>query len=435
MTAQIGILNKSGIALATDSAVTIQSDKGLKAYDTVNKLFTLSKFEPVAIMIYGNAEFSGIPWETIIKEFREKLWDQKYQTLEEYAKEFIDFVRSGYIVNDDERLNYFRAMLASKLVQIRKSMNKEVKQVIEYGSEISETKILEILADKVSSEARKISSYPYIKSATPKVRESLKPDILNLLGQLLNEIFEKIPINASLRTVFENFSFAFLFRSRFTSHFSGIVIAGFGSNQKFPSLRSYKIDFGLNGYLKYESENPIDIGVENTATIVPFAQSEMVHEFMTGIHPQMSEFLESFTKEILAELPSRFVASIAGIRKEAIEPIKEGLVDTCKKLSDQFWEKLREYQTTLHSNPIVNTVAILPKDEIAIMAEALVNITSFKRRMSLDVETVGGEIDVAVISRGDGFVWIKRKHYFDKERNPHFGNNYYSRHTYENKKD
>jgi hypothetical protein len=29
--------------------------------------------------------------------------------------------------------------------------------------------------------------------------------------------------------------------------------------------------------------------------------------------------------------------------------------------------------------------------------------------VSLDAETVGGPIDVAVISKCDGFVWVKRK--------------------------
>ena len=38
----------------------------------------------------------------------------------------------------------------------------------------------------------------------------------------------------------------------------------------------------------------------------------------------------------------------------------------------------------------------------------------------MDSETVGGPIDVAVISKGDGFIWIKRKHYFDPKLNPHF---------------
>lgn len=61
----------------------------------------------------------------------------------------------------------------------------------------------------------------------------------------------------------------------------------------------------------------------------------------------------------------------------------------------------------------------------AAMAESLVNLTSFKRKMSMDAETVAGPIDVAVISKGDGFIWIKRKHYFERELNPQFFANYY----------
>lgn len=51
------------------------------------------------------------------------------------------------------------------------------------------------------------------------------------------------------------------------------------------------------------------------------------------------------------------------------------------------------------------------------MAEALVNLTSIKRRVSRGMDTVGGPIDCAVISQADGFVWVKRKHYFPKELN------------------
>lgn len=41
--------------------------------------------------------------------------------------------------------------------------------------------------------------------------------------------------------------------------------------------------------------------------------------------------------------------------------------------------------------------------------------------------TVGGPIDVAIISKGDGFIWIKRKHYFKKELNPQFFEGYFNR--------
>jgi len=65
-------------------------------------------------------------------------------------------------------------------------------------------------------------------------------------------------------------------------------------------------------------------------------------------------------------------------------------------------------------------VLFMPKQELANMAESLINLTSLKRRVSAERETVGGPVDVAVISKDEGFVWIKRKHYFSPELNPRY---------------
>lgn len=42
MTAEIAILNRSAIALAADSAVTVRSEFGHKMFDTANELFSRS---------------------------------------------------------------------------------------------------------------------------------------------------------------------------------------------------------------------------------------------------------------------------------------------------------------------------------------------------------------------------------------------------------
>lgn len=59
MASELAVLNKLGVALAADSAVTIGGGPALKIYDTVNKLFALSKRAPVGVMVYGNADFMG----------------------------------------------------------------------------------------------------------------------------------------------------------------------------------------------------------------------------------------------------------------------------------------------------------------------------------------------------------------------------------------
>jgi hypothetical protein len=67
MAAEIVILNKNAVALAADSAVTLRDPNTSKIYNTANKLFMLSKFEPVGIMIFGAAEFMAVPLETMLR--------------------------------------------------------------------------------------------------------------------------------------------------------------------------------------------------------------------------------------------------------------------------------------------------------------------------------------------------------------------------------
>lgn len=95
-----------------------------------------------------------------------------------------------------------------------------------------------------------------------------------------------------------------------------------------------------------------------------------------------------------------------------------------KKYLKDFAENIIDFANTEYSRPVTRMVSVLPKEELGHLAESLVALTSLKRRVSIEMETVGGPIDVALISRGDGFIWLKRKHYFSPELNHQFFRNY-----------
>ena len=57
MTAEIAILNRTAVALAADSIVTLAGPKSSKTYDSAEKIFQLSRFQPIGLMIYNNALF------------------------------------------------------------------------------------------------------------------------------------------------------------------------------------------------------------------------------------------------------------------------------------------------------------------------------------------------------------------------------------------
>jgi hypothetical protein len=73
-----------------------------------------------------------------------------------------------------------------------------------------------------------------------------------------------------------------------------------------------------------------------------------------------------------------------------------------------------------HWNPLRRVVGILSVDEMAELAETLINLEALKERVTKPTESVGGPVDVAAITKNEGFVWIKRKHYFPAELNPRY---------------
>jgi hypothetical protein len=132
MTAEIVIMNKESIAIASDSAVTMVSEFNHKIFTSANKLFSLSYKNPIGIMIYQNASFMGMPWETIIKVYRNKFGDIKYHTLEEYADKFIQFLEDNReLFPESLQQSTILFTITSYFRHIREEISKNVGEKIE----------------------------------------------------------------------------------------------------------------------------------------------------------------------------------------------------------------------------------------------------------------------------------------------------------------
>jgi hypothetical protein len=115
--------------------------------------------------------------------------------------------------------------------------------------------------------------------------------------------------------------------------------------------------------------------------------------------------------------------------KELTEDQRQKYLQTLSNKAIEAWRKYFDdmdgYARNTFEEPVKQSLDGLGKDDLAKIAESLVSITSFRQQISPEEETVGGPIDVAVISKGDGFIWIKRKYYFDEKFNPHFIERYF----------
>jgi hypothetical protein len=424
MTAEIAALNREAVALSADSASTVQTGAGPKVFNSVSKIFGLTKSEPVGIMIYGQASFLDVPWETIVRAFRDKRDPAPLKHLADYGDEFIDFIQSWRAVFPAKAqkqhvasavTDYFRYLEGQILGAIQTKIETE-------GS-IKRGEIKSVLKETLAEHRETWKEAADTPGPLAGKTDEIRSKYAGAIKEARLSVFAQAPIDGgSARMLSDMASWLFTKRPPKGHHPdpSGVVIAGFGSEDYFPRLVSFAFEGMALNKVKYQVGTTVTIDRDaDSAVIVPFAQRDNVVAFMEGIHPsargvvlgELDRLLRSYPAEVLEE---------AGISAKT----RTKVLDAFSKRQEPEWEqvlnRLADHIKRDHVRPVVEVVSVLPKDELALMAESLVSLTSFRHRVSFGAETVGGPIDVAVISKGDGFVWIKRKHYFKRELNPQF---------------
>ncbi|HKY28107.1 MAG TPA: hypothetical protein VJM12_09190 [Pyrinomonadaceae bacterium] len=431
-------MNRAGVALAADSAVSIATSSGNTKIYNSNKLFMLSKYRPVGVMIYGNADLMSAPWETIIKLYRKDLGETPYKTLREYGESFVNFIKnSNALFPENDQTDHVYLTSFRVFSKVKKEIDSRIKQATLAGTpKISTSQIARIADETIERVKRVIETYPRLTLVPGGYERRILSHYYKVIQQAIDDCFRNYPFSSTrarkeLRRIAATLFVRDLFEFRDGSGnrilpFSGVVVAGFGEDDLYPCLISYQMEGVADNVLKYKEDLEYKIGSGLSATLVPFAQKEMIYGFMDGATVEYRQVIKGALDELFDKYPQHVIKQLKGMSKKKRTDLLTHLKSDGADLLDKCWDAVNEWMKKNNSDPILDTIEVLPIAELASMAESLVNLTSFKRRVTLRVpETVGGPIDVAVITKGDGFIWINRKHYFEAKANPHFFQNYY----------
>lgn len=383
------MVNRNGIALAADSASTFYHPLNLhsKTYNSANKLFMLSYSEPIGIMIYGQADLAGIPWEPLCKYYRETLGLNAFSSLKEYASHFLTFIEEN---EDLFPANARESSLQNFFSHVFQALWAYVTQGI---MTTDEKQFLGRLEHEIALACTRLKEAPYDED----VMDISDGVIDKSIDVALEGVFPSSVLN-SVRNQLHTLG-KFLIQKGYEELPVGIVLAGYGTREIFGSVLHYKIGPFVGHKLKKRliSEDSV---AELGAVVRAYAQQDVISLFMNGIDATIYRAVLDNVAEILRGV---------GVADEKIHDITASFQDKLAKMMQDF-----------SSAQVMEAIRYLPKEELATFAEALVALTVLKRHVSLDSETVGGPVDVAVLSKGDGFVWVKRKHYFDPNLNPYY---------------
>lgn len=428
MTAEVAILNKMAVALAADSTITASYGVGdPKTFQSADKLFELSLTQPIGIMFYGNANVIDLPTATLIKEFRSEQAGKDYPTVNDALEAFIDFLA-------------LQCSSAPDIVKKRDLTGRLVPQLamfIEHLKSESDAFIQEELAKPDSDFASLTERLVERQSVLLEVsleRIRQLPDI-ELFGEgelldfdrgVFDDAIKATPNDMHLDGAILDLLYSvsdLLLRKSFMMAPTGFVVAGFGSDERLPSLKSCEVDgFSMNR-LRVNFTNECDISRDGRQSAVfGFAQHDVMDRFLYGFDDEVQEALLDFSSKSVDKI---FAQVIERLETEGIDPAVTGnILGSLKTARDGYVQQLEHGCLGLvkerGTREIEDMILFMPKPELAEMAESLIHLTSIRRRVSKGMETVGGATDVAVVSRSDGFVWIKRKHYFSADLNARY---------------
>ena len=419
MTAEIAIINRNAVTLATDSAVTLTVRGAEKIYNGADKLFELSVKDPIGIMVYNNLEFMGMSLEVAIKQFRDKVPPQNYASVADAASAFFAYLEKDLAPEPALQQQHAKAIISPLFMDVRREFRDSASQL--FQKKKRKTDFDGIFSQTVAQYVSNAETHRASDSFANVTEDDFLQLYLVSINELVEVFFRQWPLREDHKDQLRRLAVLHLQRDIYSEFATGIVFAGFGEKETFPSLFSYQIDGIIaNRLKKRERERVLTSRTEVTGEILPFAQREMVDRFLYGIDPEFESGIEEYLSAALASTGDVLIKKLPRLRKVTKAKLLREVRAASAAALKVWRERMVPTVKTKFKQEVQDMVFLMPKQELATLAQELINLTSVKRKFSSGRESVGGPIDVAVISRIDGFVWVRRKHYFDSNLNPRY---------------
>ena len=411
MTALVGILNKRAVAIAADSAVTIRNQGNRKVLNTARKIFQLSKKYPIGVMIYSMADFMDTPWDVIIKLFCDKYGDRPCNTVKEYVDAFLKFLADeDYFIEPErekmylyrELLDFYSEVRSNAIEQMNKEIDDESRRTIDI---LARYMLIELKEDQ-----ELLEKGPFCPHFEGYKQRTLSSYAREEFDELMTRYVMEEGLPETLRPEIEKTFYEFIRSRHFGSDMTGLVFVGYGEKDIYPTIYPIEINIAFDHRLRYfvNEERVETISATNDALICPYAQTDVMTLFMKGISPDLYDKMEEEQMELLEKQKQDTIAILqqAKVSQNIIDEINQTDLENYRK---PYRDKILEYIEEENVKRLIQSVSSFNIDDLASMAESLISITNLQRHITSAEESVGGPVDVAVITRSEGFTWIKRK--------------------------
>jgi hypothetical protein len=412
MTSEIAVLNQRAVALAADSAVTLV-DGGLVAVrNDQRKLFNLIEGKPIGLMFFGVADVMGHPWEQLIDHYQTKVKPGAFPRVADYGASFL-----GSLDNLEE---FFpRARQGEEYKRLLASVFRYVFHFAQYlrdsgeGEGGNDAAILDVAIERVwrTYQVKEDGSPRADLACFPKdFGRKIASEYASVIEETIAYGFSQFGLAKQSQQRLRDIAVYCVVKDLFLEDVTGLVFSGFGSEERYPVVATIYMSAIVGGIAK-RGQPVIDaIDGDTRSRIRVYADSEVTNAFIRGIDFNLERRLYGGFRVVMQGLVDQLIESLpvqdAAVRENVRGRFQREFVP---RYFDALHRMISDYQQQAFINPILRVLEIAAKNELAETARDLVGLNVFKKRITAQKQTVGGAIDVATISRENGFQWYSKQ--------------------------
>ena len=401
MTSQLILLNGFGVALASDSAMTLGNKR---TYETAEKVIPLPKPHRIAVLHSGSVTIHGMPYSVLVNEWANTLGSTPLRTVSLYRQNFISWLNDNHDwVTPDRATKDFMYQLKDIYRIIWNKIQENVDS--DADDETQQEKCLEIFTDYTNM----YGGFPSLSHSEGDWTNQAYSRIEKEVRESQEYWFDDIPMNQEINDQIHIFTRLYLERGHFLNR-AGLAFAGFGEKQLLPSYANVNIGGIMNESLLYEHDGELSAepGESGYFGIRPIGQRDSIDLVLKGLDYRLVQIASDAVTRTLFQTPDE-ASDPTGDKKSNQTKDKDIDPEFSDKIYAAIEESFEEWSENKYVKGLRGAIASLPVASLATVARSLIEVQSLSQTITGEMGTVGGPIDVATISREHGFQWIRHK--------------------------
>jgi len=254
MTSEIAVMNQRAVALAADSAVTLIDGGTVVVRNDQRKLYNLINGQPIGVMFFGVADMMGHPWEHLIEHYQTKMRPGPHAHIRDYASGFLGMIDhlEEFFPKDRQKDDYKR-LLASVFRYIFHMAQYLRESGGAARANVADTAILEEAIERVWRD------YQFREDGSPRSDLTCFPkgfaghvarDHSAEIDELITYGFQPFGLGKQANARLKDIAVFCVVKDLFLEDVTGLVFAGFGTEERYPVVATYFVSSIVGGIAK-----------------------------------------------------------------------------------------------------------------------------------------------------------------------------------------